>query len=127
MAVACNINKNSDKYRILKQMSGISESKFDLISSGYMSKYGRLPYLDEIPNANSEAYIKDVLKIKTTKDSNYTNIKNILNYTGVNNIEEANVKLNDIFRDKIIELIPIGETVLVNITERPSQFKLNNN
>jgi hypothetical protein len=57
------INKNSVDFQTLKNRSGISEYSLEAICRSYMTKYGRWPYLDELPNSNSEPYLRESLSL----------------------------------------------------------------
>ena len=57
--MALCINKNSVQYQSLKNRAGIPEFILEAVSRDYMEKYGRLPHLDELPNSNSEPYLRD--------------------------------------------------------------------
>ena len=57
----------------------------------FLDKYGRFPYLDELPNSNSEPYLKESIEMTDTS----AKIDKILEATGAESIEEANVILND--------------------------------
>lgn len=111
------IIKSSPEYQSLKQRAGISETLLDIYCSKHLEKYGRFPYLDEIPGANSESSIKETLKIR--KD-NGAKVQNILDETLAENIEEATIRLNNQYRDKEIEIIPIEDQALVSIKSRPT-------
>ena len=118
----CEI-KNNPKSQTLHKMSGLSE--FDSYSSieSYYNKYGRFPELDEIPYANSEAYLKDKLQIKTTKgNTNFTTFEKIKEQTSAQTVEESNVILNQEYSDLETHLIPIEDSVIVEIEHRPSEY-----
>jgi len=51
--MAICINKNSAQYQSLKNRAGISEFMLDAVCSDYLKRFGRFPYLDELPNSNS--------------------------------------------------------------------------
>ena len=57
--MAICINKNSVQYQSLKNRAGIPEFILEAVSRDFMEKYGRLPHLDELPNSNSEPYLRD--------------------------------------------------------------------
>ena len=101
--LACNINKNSYRYQTLKKMSGISEFTLDNTISMFQEKFGRFPELDELPNVNSEPYLRQALKI--SKDT--VKIKDLLEYTGAESVQEANILLNNQYKDLEINIIPI--------------------
>ena len=64
-----------------------------------MNKYGRLPNLDEIPNVDSSQHIINKLHLDSNSS---TSIDNIMSSTNTSSIEEANVSLNDTYKDKDI-------------------------
>lgn len=121
--IACNINKDSYKYQALKKMSGISEFALDSTATFFMDKFGRLPELDELPYVNSEPYLREQLKIKTHSNMESAKIDDILEYTGADTIEEANVYLNNKHKDLEIEITPYSESAVITISHRPSEYK----
>ena len=58
------INKNSYEFQTLKQRSGLNEFMLEAICRRFISEYDRFPYLDELPNSNSETNLREVLNIK---------------------------------------------------------------
>lgn len=118
------INKESVEYRILKQRSGIPESILEAVSRSFLDKYNRFPYLDELPSANSESYLRNKLKIN---QYNGTEISRVLDETQTNSIEEANAQLNDEYRDLEIELVPLNTETLVDVTHKPTTTNFNVN
>ena len=116
--LACNINKNSYRYQTLKKMSGISEFTLDNTISMFQEKFGRFPELDELPNVNSEPYLRQALKI--SKDT--VKIKDLLEYTGAESVQEANILLNNQYKDLEINIIPYSESAIINITHRSSLY-----
>ena len=85
-----------------------------------MNKYGRLPNLDEIPNVDSSQHIINKLHLDSNSS---TSIDNIMSSTNTSSIEEANVSLNDTYKDKDINIIPLYKEALVDIKDRPSEYK----
>lgn len=114
------INTNSYEFQTLKNKSGLDE--FDLASQIeiFEAKHGRWPNLDELEGANSEPYIRENLKIR---EDNSTEINTILEMTGTEDIRDAKIQLNNEFRDKEIDIIPLKNDAIVNIEERPTTSK----
>lgn len=112
------INRNSSEYQHLKEVSGISEFQLDAICSDYLERFNRFPRLDELPSSNSSTYIKNQLKLDK---NNSTSIQNILETLNVNSIEEATIKLNRIYNDSEVKIIPIIDNAIVEIKKRPSE------
>ena len=92
----CDVYKLSE-YQALEKMSGISfdtDAKrfaFDDLVLDFINNRSRFPYLDELPNSNSEESLREALHIK----DNSAKIQDILSFTGRDNIEEANISIND--------------------------------
>ena len=114
--------KNSQKGRTLKEMSGLSEFSSYSFIRGFEEENGRMPELDEIPNANSEPYLDKQLKVKQIGNTRYTTIKK-LQELGLNqSIEELNPKLNREYSDLEIHLNQIGDSVTIETLHRPSEY-----
>ena len=58
------INKNSYEFQTLKQRSGLNEFMLEAVCRRFVSEYNRFPYLDELPNSNSETSLREALNIK---------------------------------------------------------------
>jgi hypothetical protein len=65
-----------------------------------------MPKLDELPRVNSEPYLEKVLGIKKLSNIRTINTNRLLEYTGTNSVEEANIKLNSIYKDLEVTLTP---------------------
>lgn len=116
--MASCININSVEYQTLKAKSGLSDFELKAECRPFLDKYGRFPYLDELPNSNSEPYLKESIEMTDTS----AKIDKILEVTGAESIEEANVILNDQHRDLEIELIPLRKTAHIEVKHRPSVY-----
>lgn len=117
MANTC-ININSLEFRILKDKSGLSDFDLSYQIAAFQDRYGRWPFLDELKGANSEPYIQKVLELR--KDGS-TKISKILEVTGTQDIKDAVIWLNNEFRDKEINIIPLKDDAIVEITTRPNE------
>lgn len=111
------INKNSVEYQTLIKRSGISNFILESICRDFLEKYQRLPYLDELPESNSEPTLRQELGID---NHNSTNIDKILSTTGEQTIENANISLNDQYRDLEVEITPLNKEAIIDITHRPT-------
>ena len=93
--VGC-LNMNLPEYQLLKKQAGISEDELKYFIRGYRYRNGdKLPTLDEIPDANSEPYIRELLGIQ----NDVVELDKLLEITGTKNIKQASSYLNNIFRD----------------------------
>lgn len=112
------INKNSIEYQSLKERAGISEFILESVCRDYMDRYGRFPYLDELPNVNSERHLKDLLHVK---QNGAVKISDLLEATGKETVDEAIVDINNQYRDLETRVLPIVEEGIVDITHRPTE------
>ena len=111
------INTRSFEFQVLKDKSGLKESDLEIQVGVFQQEHGRWPNLDEIKGADSYNYIKDFLKLNK---NNATKIQDVLDVTNTTDLKEAVIQLNNEFRDKEISFLPLGETVIVNIKQRPN-------
>ena len=114
--------KNSQRGQTLKKMSGLSEFSSYSFIRGFEEENGRMPELDEIPEANSEPYLRDKLKIKKEGNSEYVSIQDILKLTNSKSIEEATSKINNEYKDLEVHFTQIGDSVLIDIKHRPTEY-----
>ena len=117
------LNKNSVEYQTLKNMSGLSDFKFDMYASYYVEKYGRFPELDELPKANSEKHLDNYLKVKTKSDMKFTDTEHILQITSSSTLEEAIKKINNKYRDLETDIIDLGDIAIIKTKKRPNQWE----
>lgn len=117
------LNKNSVEYQTLKNMSGLSDFQFDVYSSFYVEKYGRFPYLDELPKANSQPHLNNFLKIREKQGTNFSDTNRILDLTQSNSLEEAMIKINNKYRDLDTKIIDAGDLSIIQTKRRPSQWE----
>ena len=109
------LNMNLPEYQLLKKQAGISEDELKYFIRGYRARNkDKLPTLDEIPDANSEPYIRELLGIQ----NDVVELDKLLKITGTKNIKQASSYLNNIFRDRNIKLLQLGEGVKVTINKR---------
>lgn len=117
------LNKNSVEYQTLKNMSGLSDFKFDMYASYYVERYGRFPELDELPKANSEKHLDNYLKVKTVDDTKFTNTEHVLNVTSSDTLDEAIIKINNKYRDLETDIINSGDVSIIKTKRRPNQWE----
>lgn len=121
--MAVCLNRNSVEYQTLLKRSGLSEFKFNAFTSMFMDKYGRYPELDEIPGADSRPYLNKALSVKTIDDTNFVKNDKILSQTGSSDVKEANIKINNSYRDLEIKLTPSNGTIsTIQVRKRPSRW-----
>ena len=123
MADYCSL-KNHGKFQTLKK-SGLSDSIILDRMSQFKEQYGIFPELDNLPGSNSLPSLKKEISMKSSaKGTNYTSVSKVLAATNTNSIQEANAALNNSHRDLDIELQEIGETALVKVKQRPSEYNI---
>lgn len=110
------------EFQTLLQRSGVPDFYLASVCADFQEQYGRFPYLDEIDGADSSEFLNSKLKIK----NDYTTIEQIQNFTGKNNIQESQIWLNDNFRDKEIQLLPLTKESKVTIFDRPITKQIEN-
>lgn len=115
--MATCINKNSLEYQSLKDRAGISEFMLEAMCRDFMEKYNRFPYLDELPDSNSEPHLRKSLGVR--KDGG-AQISKILEKTGRETIEEAVIDINRDYKDLETTILPIEEMAIVDIQHRPT-------
>lgn len=108
------------RYRTKLAQSGISESDFDAFVGDYVEQYGEYPNLDEIPFVDSSHHLKDLIELD---EFGGTQISKILQVTQAENLEQANVILNDEYSDLEIYMLPLSEEAHVEIKNRPSEYR----
>ena len=124
MADYCSL-KNHGKFQTLKNMSGLPDFIILDRMSQFQDQYGRFPELDELPGANSLSSLKKEISMKSSnKGTNYTSTDKVLAATNSSSISEANAALNNSHRDLDIELQDIGNTTIVKVKSRPSEYNI---
>lgn len=115
------INKNSPEYQTLKNKSGIQDYILNAICRNYLDEYGRFPYLDELQGSNSEPHLKERFHII----NNGASVDTILQETGTETIEDATISINNEYRDLEVEITPIVDEAIIDITHRPTTNNFN--
>lgn len=114
------INKNSKQFRDLVQISGLSESTVEAYCRYYSDNFGRFPYLDELPNSNSEPNLRKTLNV--TKEG-AVKVSKLLDYSKADSIQSAIQEINNIHRDLEIEATQISdEDAILEIQHKPKMY-----
>lgn len=120
--MAVCLNKNSVEYQTLLKMSGLSEFKFNAFTSTFVDKFGRYPELDEIPGADSRPYLNSSLSVKTIDDTSFVKNDKIFSQTGTTDVKEANIRINNTYRDLEVKLTPSSEVSTMQVRKRPNKW-----
>lgn len=120
--MAVCLNKNSVEYQTLLKMSGLSEFKFNAFTSTFVDKFGRYPELDEIPGADSRPYLNNSLSVKTIDDTSFVKNDKIFSQTGTTDVKEANIRINNTYRDLEVKLTPSSEVSTMQVRKRPNKW-----
>ena len=116
------LNRNTLEYQVLAKVSGVQGFDLDASIRYHLDNFGRYPYLDEIPGANSENHLSEILNIRETSGIMHIRRNVLAEFTGKETIEEMNAVLNDKFRDLEISLIEVDENAsIIKIKHRPSE------
>ena len=116
--VGC-INTSSSEFQRLKDASGLPEQTVEAYCRGFSDRYGRFPYLDEIPDADSLPFLQKEMNLS---ENNVTSVNDFLKFSQATSIEEGIVNLNNEFRDLEIDAMQIGSKVKLFIQKKPSQY-----
>lgn len=118
------ININNAEFQTLHKQSGLPDFYLAAFCGKFVEDHGRFPYLDEVPGVDSSKYLSKNLELK----NNYTTLSKILEMTGKETLEEAQISLNHTFRDLEVELVQYsGDSVRVYINKRPILKELEKN
>lgn len=118
------INTNAAEFQTLLKQSGLPDFYLAAFCGKFLDTRGRFPYLDEVPGSDSTKYLTSQLDIK----NHTTSIQKVLEMTGKETLEEAQIELNHIFRDVEVEITPITDTTArIYITKRPINRELEKN
>lgn len=120
--MAVCLNKNSVEYQTLLKMSGLSEFKFNAFTSTFVDKFGRYPELDEIPGADSRPYLNNSLSVKMIDDTSFVKNDKIFSQTGTTDVKEANIRINNTYRDLEVKLTPSSEVSTIQVRKRPNKW-----
>lgn len=120
--MAVCLYKNSVEYQTLLKMSGLSEFKFNAFTSTFVDKFGRYPELDEIPGADSRPYLNNSLSVKTIDDTSFVKNDKIFSQTGTTDVKEANIRINNTYRDLEVKLTPSSEVSTIQVRKRPNKW-----
>ncbi|MFR8192043.1 MAG: hypothetical protein ACLU9M_07280 [Lachnospirales bacterium] len=104
------------------KMSGLSEFKFNAFTSTFVDKFGRYPELDEIPGADSRPYLNSSLSVKTIDDTSFVKNDKIFSQTGTTDVKEANIRINNTYRDLEVKLTPSSEVSTIQVRKRPNKW-----
>lgn len=110
------------EYQVLLNRSGIPEKTLDIYCRSFLAKYGRFPYLDELPG-NSTQNLIETLKIDS---DGFTSKEKVLEFTQSNE-ENVNAVINDQYKDLQVGVTFISDAAIVGIKQRPTIYKESNN
>lgn len=96
--MALCVDKHSLEYQTLLQRSGVPDFNLNVVVSYYLENYGRYPRLNEIPNADSRAFMYEQLKGK---------VKNS-DLKGNKTEGESSMQSIQVSKDKIIEYLGLN-------------------
>lgn len=120
--MAVCLNRNSVEYQTLLKMSGLSEFKFNAFVSTFVDNFDRYPELDEIPGADSRPYLNSSLSVKTIDSTSFVKNDKIFSQTGTTDVKEANIRINNTYRDLEVKLTPSSEVSTIQVKKRPNRW-----
>lgn len=111
------VNIKDPEYLTLVKRSGIQEQTVRDYSNYSLNTKGRLPYLDELPKVNSRKYIEETYQIK----DGIIDTEKLSEDLQTSDTGEQIHKLNNIYRDKLIDIEPITDSrASIEILSRPT-------
>lgn len=116
------LNRDTLEYQMLKEASGLPEFKLDSFLRYYISKYEKYPELDEIPGANSSEAILKFLQVRHHNKIQYTELENVLKFTGEQTLEKAIQNINNKYKDVIFKAVELNGKAIIQIERRPSEY-----
>lgn len=107
------INKNLLEYQTLKHRSGLSENDLDIYCRGYLNRFDRFPYLDELPDSNSREFLNSQLQIK----EGIAKSDKVMALAGTRDQSLVNARINNIHRDVQVRATFIKDSAIIDIEE----------
>ena len=117
--MALCLNRDGLEYSTLKERSGISGFKLDVMVSHYLEKFGRFPRLDELPGSDSsESLLKSLGNPKDEQEDDFQTVtietSKLKEYVVNNKDSEVDIHeccriINSMHSDLQIELTSIGQ------------------
>lgn len=144
--MALCVDKHSLEYQTLLQRSGVPDFNLNVVVSYYLENYGRYPRLNEIPNADSRAFMYKQLDVKvnnsdlkgnkTEEESSIQSIKvsknKIIEYLGLNSdasndvIQDLMAKKHTDLTFKDVKVSKDGKTYIFKFYKLPTQWSRRN-
>ena len=119
MGEYCSIRKNSSNIEKMR-LSGMDQGVFDSYCKQFENVHGRLPHLDEIPGASSEAALRSTLGIKKDEDS--MPMEKFKERTNSNTVTEGVRSINKTHEDLSVDADIESGKVKLDIRRRPSEY-----
>lgn len=111
------VNTKDPEYLTLLKQSGIQEKVLKSYCQYFLDKYGKFPELDQLPNVDSSNYIKETYEVK----DDIVDTQKLSENLQTSDVQEQIHKLNNIYRDKLIDIEPITDsTASIEILSRPT-------
>lgn len=146
------ISKTNSSYEALQQrLNGLSDLELNIAIRNYRDRYfpgwrqqyenqkenaaekmdnspEYFPSLLDIPGADSQKYLADKtrLNITTQGDNLFGSTEDLLEFTGATSINQAMMKLNSIYNDVEISIVPLtedSESVVYEFKKKPNIFE----
>lgn len=113
------IDRESIEFKSLKKMTGIDDNALSVISMMSMETRGRMPEIDEVPNANSLPVMETELGISYNKsrDRFSTDTEKFVNGSS---IKESVVRINNRFKDMEVKAFDFDGKTIIDILKRPN-------
>lgn len=113
------VDKDSAEYKNLKKMTGVSDKALQVHSIYSMDVNGRMPEIDEVPNADSLPVMTEELGLKFNESTGRFSTK-MENFAPDGNVDSRVIATNNRFKDLEASAYEFGETVIMDVVRRPN-------
>lgn len=113
------IDKESGEYRTLKKITGVDDRILSVTSMYSMDEKGRMPEIDEVPNADSLPVLEKEFDLKYNESSNrFITDTNV--FTNGGDVESATIRINNRFKDMEVRAFDYDGKTILDIIKRPN-------
>lgn len=111
------IDKDSQAFKNLKKMTGVDDDSLSITMMVAEDMKGRLPEIDEVPNADSFPVLESNLSLKPMGDRFITDTRKI---AVDSDLQGAVVRINNIHKDLEAKVFDFDGKAIVDVVKRPN-------
>lgn len=113
------VDRGSAEYRTLKKMTGVDDRVLSVTSMFSMDEKGRMPEIDEVPNADSLPVLEKELDLKYNESSNRF-ATDTDKFTNGGDMTSATIRINNRFKDMEVRAFDYDGRTILDILKRPN-------